>query len=106
VCLPDTPELIGDLCTPKWKITSQGRIQIESKADIRKRLSRSTDLGDACVQCFVISGANSAVDFNQAAKWREGRQLDPRGIQTAVKYDPGGREVAGHAARGRWGDGW
>jgi hypothetical protein len=43
---------VGDLTAPRWKVGSAGRIQIESKDDIRKRLGRSTDAGDAVVQAF------------------------------------------------------
>jgi len=52
VALPDDPLLIGDLTSPQWKTTSAGKIQLESKDDIRKRLGRSTDYGDAVVQAF------------------------------------------------------
>lgn len=50
--LPDDPVLLGDLTAPHWKIGSNSRIQIESKDDIRKRLGRSTDAGDAVVMAF------------------------------------------------------
>ena len=49
--LPDDRELLGDLCAPRYKPTSQG-IQIESKDDIKKRLGRSTDCGDALVMAL------------------------------------------------------
>ena len=49
--LPDDRELLGDLCAPRYKATSQG-IQIESKDDIKKRLGRSTDCGDALVMAL------------------------------------------------------
>ena len=49
--LPDDRELLGDLCAPRYKQTTQG-IQIESKDDIRKRLGRSTDCGDALVMAL------------------------------------------------------
>jgi hypothetical protein len=99
VCLPRDAELLGDLCTPRYTLTHQGRVSVEEKSEIRKRLHRSTDLGDATVQAFLITGANSAVDLNQAARWHEGAALDPRGLRTAVRFDPGGREVPGSAAR-------
>ena len=38
--------LLGDLSAPKWKVLSGGKIQVESKDDIRKRLGRSTDDGE------------------------------------------------------------
>jgi hypothetical protein len=48
----DDATLTGDLCAPKFWYTSGGKIQIESKKDIAKRLGRSTDLGDAAVYSF------------------------------------------------------
>ena len=38
IALPPDDELIGDLCAPHWKVTSSGKIQVESKDDLRKRL--------------------------------------------------------------------
>ncbi len=53
ICLPPDDQLIGDLCAPHWKMTSGGKIQIESKDEIRSRIGRSTDDGDAIVMAFV-----------------------------------------------------
>jgi len=50
--LPNDPLLIGDLTAPRWREMAGGKIQIESKDDISKRLGRSTDVGDAIVQSF------------------------------------------------------
>lgn len=50
--LPDDAELLGDLTAPKWKVTSNSRIQLESKEELKKRLGRSPDKGDAVVQSF------------------------------------------------------
>lgn len=46
LALPDDPELLADLCAPKWGI-SKGGVLIESKEDIVKRLGRSPDCADA-----------------------------------------------------------
>lgn len=54
LALPPDDLLIGDLTAPKWKMTSGGRIQIESKEDMRTRIGRSTDTGDAVVQAFAL----------------------------------------------------
>lgn len=54
--LPDDAELLGDLSAPTWREIAGGKIQIESKADIRKRLGRSTDVGDAVVMGFAPTG--------------------------------------------------
>ena len=54
LALPDDPILIGDLAAPTWKRTSTGKIQIESKDDIRTRIGRSTDKADAlCLALYV-----------------------------------------------------
>lgn len=46
----DSRELIDDLVTPKWTITTDKKIKVESKKDIKKRLSgRSTNQGDSFV---------------------------------------------------------
>jgi hypothetical protein len=53
--LPPDDELTGDLTAPKFRHVSDGKIQVESKEQLRKaeRLGRSTDAGDAVVQaCY------------------------------------------------------
>ena len=50
--LPPDDLLIGDLTAPHWSINSKSQIVVESKDDIRKRIARSTDSGDAVVQLF------------------------------------------------------
>lgn len=53
ICLPDDENLIGDLVAPKAaEVLSGGRLKMESKDDIKKRIGRSTDHGDAVVQAF------------------------------------------------------
>lgn len=52
VCLPDDDMLLGDLSAPQWKVNSGGKIAVESKDEIEKRLGRSTDDGDAAVMAF------------------------------------------------------
>ncbi len=48
LALPDDPELLADLCAPRWRLSASG-VQIESKDDIKARLGRSPDCGDAVV---------------------------------------------------------
>jgi hypothetical protein len=52
VSLPPDDALTADLTTPTWGVTSVGAVQIESKDEIRKRLGRSPDRGDAVVMAF------------------------------------------------------
>lgn len=48
IALPNDPELLADLCSPRWSLRTTG-ILVESKDDIIKRLGRSPDCGDAVV---------------------------------------------------------
>lgn len=53
IALPPCDLLIGDLTAPRrGRMTSAGKLRVESKDDIRKRLGRSTDDGDAVVMAF------------------------------------------------------
>lgn len=52
IALPPDDLLTGDLVSPHWKLTSGGKISIESKDDIKKRIGRSTDDGDAVMMAF------------------------------------------------------
>ena len=51
IALPPDAELKADLAAPTWKLTPRG-ILVESKEDIRKRIGRSPDKGDAVVMCW------------------------------------------------------
>lgn len=53
IALPPDDILIGDLTAPKYRVLSGGKILVESKDDIKKRLGRSTDAADAVIQTFV-----------------------------------------------------
>jgi hypothetical protein len=49
VALPPDAQLRADLASYRWKLVSGGIIQVESKDDIRKRIGRSPDDGDAVI---------------------------------------------------------
>lgn len=52
IALPPDDELLGELCAPHWRIQSGGKILVESKDEIKKRLGRSTDSADAVIQAL------------------------------------------------------
>lgn len=54
LALPPDDELMGDLMAPRYKRTSGGRIQIEDKEQIKKRLGRSPDRGDAVAMACAL----------------------------------------------------
>ena len=62
IALPPSDTLTGDLTAPKWKVMAGGRIQVESKEDIKGRIGRSTDDGDAVIMAYA-GGSLSAEDL-------------------------------------------
>ena len=50
--LPPDPELLADLTAPRWTVKSNG-IVVEPKADIKKRIGRSPDKGEAVMYSNV-----------------------------------------------------
>lgn len=54
LALPPDDELTADLITPRFEAVTGGKINVESKDTIRKRLGRSTDYGDAVVQAAWV----------------------------------------------------
>lgn len=54
LALPPDDDLAAELVAPRWQPTSGGKIAVESKAEIKKRLGRSTDLADAVMQAVWV----------------------------------------------------
>lgn len=52
VDLPPNNDLIGELTSPHYKQMSGGKIQVEAKEEIKKRLGRSTNYADAVIMAF------------------------------------------------------
>jgi hypothetical protein len=67
IAIPPDDQLTADLLAPHWKVATSGKIRVESKDDIRKRLKRSTDAGDAVVQAFWTHRSGHAVYAPQFA---------------------------------------
>lgn len=78
IMLPPDPELVSDLCAPRYSVTSSG-IKLESKEDVVKRLSRSPDRGDA-----VIMAWHEGLKIEQLAggEWKgiKGGRMTPKVI--------------------------
>ena len=49
----ESPKLLEDLTAPRYKITSDKMIEVESKDNIKRRIGRSTDYGDATVMAYA-----------------------------------------------------
>jgi len=54
IALPPDPELKADLCAPLWKLTAGG-ILVEEKDEIKKRIGRSPDKGDAVIYASICT---------------------------------------------------
>ena len=61
--LPDDEDLIGELVTPTWRPISGGRIQVEPKEQIKKRLKRSTNKADAVIQALWREQIEYGIDY-------------------------------------------
>lgn len=73
--LPDTNSLQGDLTSVGYKYTSDGRLLLESKDDMRRRGIPSPDEGDAVALCFTEPNGSPvphsiATNFNRRMEYR------------------------------------
>jgi hypothetical protein len=75
LALPPDPELKADLCAPRWHLR-QWKIQVEEKEEIKKRIGRSPDKGEAVIYASQVSSFDD-MDFqrlgnrtSQGASWR------------------------------------
>jgi phage terminase large subunit len=60
---PADDDLAAELAAIKYKFTSNGKIQIEKKAEMKTRVGRSPDRADALMLAFspVVSGYDMEV---------------------------------------------
>ena len=67
----DDPRLREDLTAPRYKITGDRVVVVESKDEIKKRIGRSTDAADAVVYALSQGIHDAKVNrFRRLAKWR------------------------------------
>ena len=52
IAIPPDPQLFADLTAPRWSLTTRG-IKIEEKLEIKKRIGRSPDDGDAVIMAWA-----------------------------------------------------
>jgi hypothetical protein len=69
IALPPGPDIRADLAAPHWKLSARG-IQLEDKADIRKRIGRSPGKGDAIVMCLTEGQAVITRELHRASRNR------------------------------------
>ncbi|MHB1523022.1 MAG: hypothetical protein ACYCS9_05820 [Candidatus Dormibacteria bacterium] len=86
LALPPDDALVGDLCAPRWSISSGGKIVIEAKDDVRKRLGRSPDIGDAVVMALSVDSYAATGPLPAAVPWGRGGAVE--GAAIPWKRDP------------------
>lgn len=64
--IPNNEDLIGELATVRYTFTSNGKIKIESKDDIRRRGLKSPDMADAFVLTFASDAATISWGSNNS----------------------------------------
>ena len=72
VKLPKDDDLRQELIAPTYTFTSNGKIKVEAKADLKRRGMRSPDIADAL--CLTFSGSAGIVG-GRAPAWIKGQPL-------------------------------
>jgi hypothetical protein len=67
LALPPDASIKADLAAPRWEMTTRG-VRIEEKKEIRKRLGRSPDEGDAIVMCLAEGNRAAAAELRRAQR--------------------------------------
>jgi len=68
--IPNDEALVDELCGPLYTVTSAGKIQVEPKSQMKRRLGRSPDKADAFCLTFattaaVVSGGGYSLKWGQ-----------------------------------------
>lgn len=80
LALPPDPELLTDLTAPRYKLQLQG-IAVEAKEDVRKRIGRSTDSGDAVALACWLTSTPDGYGSDSSGKRMPSRTAGlPRGV--------------------------
>ena len=63
IALPPSTELLADLCSARYEVSSAG-VKVEDKEEIKARIGRSPDIGEAVMMCnFTGPDPTKLVDF-------------------------------------------
>lgn len=76
IALPPDAKLMSDLCSIRFSITSRG-IVLESKDEVKKRLGRSPDRGDAVVLAW---SDGPTVMQQRDGKWQTAKKILPKAV--------------------------
>ena len=80
VCIPKDDLLLAELVSVKYKFTSSGKMQIESKDNMKKRGLPSPDRADALCLTFASDAATALFGKHSAGSWHKPMKRNLRGI--------------------------
>ena len=70
VALPPGNEVLADLCAARYRVTVSG-VQVEEKAEIKERIGRSPDVGEAIMMANYIAAIPLPKQPEQKSKWTD-----------------------------------
>lgn len=77
LAIPPDPEILADLCSARWELTLRG-IKVESKDEIKARLGRSPDKGEALLYSTAEAGGSGQGLLKYLSLMAEGKVKDER----------------------------
>jgi hypothetical protein len=89
IALPPDPEVVADLTAPTYD-TKTGKIKIERKEDLKKRLGRSPDKGDAIVMAWY-DGSKFETHGRRWGKYSEEHGIGGKKAPKVVMSRPNAR---------------
>jgi hypothetical protein len=78
--IPNDEALVDELCGPLYTVTSAGKIQIEPKAHMKRRLGRSPDKADAFCLTFATTAAVASGGGGYAIRWGQPIRRNVKGV--------------------------
>lgn len=99
LALPPDDLLTGDLASPRFSLTSGGKLLVEPKDEIRRRLGRSPDSGDSVVMAVFDAARGQGAIFMEflraqvAAQAARPAPTDPR-LRALPSFEKSGERTA------------
>jgi hypothetical protein len=78
--LPMDDRLIGELTVPRYKFNSNGKLQIESKDEMRRRGVRSPDRAEALMLTFANNAVVASGGKGYASDWKKPLKRGIKGV--------------------------
>jgi hypothetical protein len=88
LCLPYDESLFADLMTPKWT-TRNGKIAVQSKNEIHKKLGRSPNKGDATVYWNWVRTLRKSIAAASGIRMKTEQEMQkPAIVKKPTHYEP------------------